>query len=270
MSWLVAAPIIGGALAGVGSYLAGQSQADATDKANEANIAHQREFAQSGLQWRVADAKKAGLHPLAALGATGASFQPAVIPSANTGVGDAMQKIGQGIGNSGVDTSLQKLQLENMQLQNEQLRSQIAGQNITNAKAFSGDVDGQATVMPHGVEEYTNNYNYVRDPVDGSLSLQPSQFDQEPTFVENHLRFFNKSFPSDYQKKQLESALIKSGELDPYSQRLVWKFSGRSLGYKPHIVSMHDPRNTNYPDSRTVFTHIKNYMRKRSFNPFDK
>lgn len=181
---------------------------------------------------------KAGLHPLAALGATGASFQPAIIPpthSANTGVGDAMQRIGQGIANSGVDTSLQKLQLENMQLQNDQLRSQITGQNITNAKAFSNDINGQATVMPHGVEQYKNEHNYVRDPVDGSLVLQPLQFDQEPTFVENHLRFFNKSFPSAYQKKQLELALIKSGELDPYSQRLVWTFSKRSLGIS-HIL----------------------------------
>lgn len=65
MSWLVAAPIIGGALAGVGSYLAGQAQSDAsksnakaTERANQANIAYQKEFAQSGIQWRVADAQK--------------------------------------------------------------------------------------------------------------------------------------------------------------------------------------------------------------------
>lgn len=37
---------------------------------------HQEEFAKKGIRWRVADAKAAGLHPLAALGAAGASFSP--------------------------------------------------------------------------------------------------------------------------------------------------------------------------------------------------
>ena len=43
---------------------------------NAKNAALQREFAQSGIQWKVADAKKAGLHPLAALGAQTASASP--------------------------------------------------------------------------------------------------------------------------------------------------------------------------------------------------
>lgn len=36
----------------------------------------QYDFAQRGLQWKVADAKKAGLHPLAAINATGAFYSP--------------------------------------------------------------------------------------------------------------------------------------------------------------------------------------------------
>lgn len=40
------------------------------------NEALQREFAQQGIRWRVEDAKAAGLHPLAALGASGASAAP--------------------------------------------------------------------------------------------------------------------------------------------------------------------------------------------------
>ena len=36
----------------------------------------QKEFAKHGIRWRVEDAKAAGLHPLAALGAVGASFTP--------------------------------------------------------------------------------------------------------------------------------------------------------------------------------------------------
>lgn len=50
------------------------------DYANAQNNATQREFAQNGIQWKVEDAKKAGIHPLYALGASTASpsfaFQP--------------------------------------------------------------------------------------------------------------------------------------------------------------------------------------------------
>lgn len=62
------------------------------------NAALQREFAQKGIQWRVEDAKKAGLHPLFALGGSVASASP--IPVFDSGaqamdfssVGDALSK----------------------------------------------------------------------------------------------------------------------------------------------------------------------------------
>lgn len=50
--------------------------ADSQHKANRANLRFQREFAQHGIQWRVADAKAAGLHPLYALGAQVPQFSP--------------------------------------------------------------------------------------------------------------------------------------------------------------------------------------------------
>lgn len=40
------------------------------------NYVWQKEFAQNGIQWRVEDAKNAGLHPLYALGGGGAAFAP--------------------------------------------------------------------------------------------------------------------------------------------------------------------------------------------------
>lgn len=44
----------------------------------------QREFAQTGIQWRAADAKAAGIHPLAALGAQTVSYSPVSIQSPPT------------------------------------------------------------------------------------------------------------------------------------------------------------------------------------------
>lgn len=49
-------------------------------EANEDNRAGQEAFAKSGIQWRVEDAKKAGLHPLYALSGGGASFTPSAQP----------------------------------------------------------------------------------------------------------------------------------------------------------------------------------------------
>lgn len=40
------------------------------------NLANQENFAKNSLSWRVADARRSGIHPLAALGFQGAQFQP--------------------------------------------------------------------------------------------------------------------------------------------------------------------------------------------------
>lgn len=76
----------------------------------------QREFAQSGVQWRVQDAIKAGLHPLAAMGAGGAAFSPGSIsvgsPPSPGGVGgisapniSAKSGMAQGLASMGQDLS---------------------------------------------------------------------------------------------------------------------------------------------------------------------
>ena len=49
-------------------------------KSSDKQSRFQKEFAQHGLRWKVEDAKAAGLHPLAAIGAQGAQYNP-VIPS---------------------------------------------------------------------------------------------------------------------------------------------------------------------------------------------
>lgn len=56
----------------------------------------QREFAQHGIRWRVEDAKAAGLHPLAAIGAAGASYSP-VITGIGSSIGAAGQALGEGV-----------------------------------------------------------------------------------------------------------------------------------------------------------------------------
>jgi len=90
----------------------------------------QKDFAKKGIQWRVQDAIKAGIHPLAALGANTMSFTP-------VGVGDSFGDIGRSLGNaidgpiaragtSGQRTAqMEKLTLEHAGLENDLLRAQI-------------------------------------------------------------------------------------------------------------------------------------------------
>lgn len=61
----------------------------------------QREFAKNGLQWRVEDAMKAGIHPLAALGFSGPQASPVIVGedfSENPSAQDPNASIAQGMG----------------------------------------------------------------------------------------------------------------------------------------------------------------------------
>lgn len=137
--------IFGGAQAKSGAVRGGKIAAKATLKAGRMNARMQKLFAQQGIRWRVKDAKKAGLHPLAALGAQTTSFAPSFVGAtqAGQGIADGAAAMGQGIQrataafgdigerieNQAYMAQLQKLQLENMALQNQALGSQIAIMN---------------------------------------------------------------------------------------------------------------------------------------------
>lgn len=123
-----------------GSLIGGIINKDASRKAAGLNRDMQREFAQNGIRWKVADAKAAGLHPLAALGASTTSFSPSFV--GDTSMGQAMANIGQDISRSiqatrtaqeraqanALAIEAAKLDLEKKGMENELLRRRIAGQ----------------------------------------------------------------------------------------------------------------------------------------------
>lgn len=76
--------VVGSAFGPVGSALGGAA-GKYFDKRGDENRQYSRdkEFAQKSIRWKVADAKAAGLHPLAALGA--ASATPSVVPQSGDG-----------------------------------------------------------------------------------------------------------------------------------------------------------------------------------------
>lgn len=90
------ANLIGSAINGI---MAGQSFDFQREMWNK-NYNAQKEFAQNSMQWRVADARAAGLHPLAALGQMGSSYTPTSVYDNGADVGSAVANAGTAIGNA--------------------------------------------------------------------------------------------------------------------------------------------------------------------------
>jgi len=157
-----AGAVIGG---GIGSQISGMIKGDkAGDEARRQraeDIALQREFAQHGLRWKVEDAKAAGLHPLAALGGSGASYTPVGTVGSTSPLPD-LSGMGQDISRAVSSTRTQEersmagLQLQSAQLdiEGKALDNQLRSLRIREATnpAFPGTqsfVSGQGNSGPN-------------------------------------------------------------------------------------------------------------------------
>lgn len=116
-----------GAIGGlVGSLIDGNK----AEKAAEKQAQLQREFAQNGIRWKVADAAAAGIHPLYALGANTVSYSPVSVGTDFASVG---QNLGRAIdaGRTGVEKgnafekTVQALTIQKMGLENDLLASNL-------------------------------------------------------------------------------------------------------------------------------------------------
>lgn len=126
-----------GALFSAGAGLLGGILGNkSAERQQDENTALQREFAQNGIRWKVADAQAAGLHPLAALGSSGASYTPSAVVGGDSGIGAAGQAIGDFIDGQNTkraqtatmtaqEREMQALALQRAQLQNRLLEAQI-------------------------------------------------------------------------------------------------------------------------------------------------
>lgn len=113
-------------LIGAGSSLLGGlfGRSSAQNIAQQ-NMQQQLNFAQHGVEWRVADAKAAGINPLAALGISTPGFQNAV--------GD--NSFGEGIGKAGQDISRGVAALQDKQTRMSQLEEKLVEAKIANVNA---------------------------------------------------------------------------------------------------------------------------------------
>lgn len=119
--------IIGPALNLVGTAL----QADSLRGQANKQYDRQKEFAQSGIQWRVRDAIQAGVHPLYALGANTATYQPT--QPLDYGIADMARSMGQDLSRSAKAT----LTPEQQAMHSAQLEEVQAKTRLTDAQTMA-------------------------------------------------------------------------------------------------------------------------------------
>lgn len=210
-------PAIAAGASLIGSMM-GRSSAESAENAamerQQRSEEMQREFAQQGIRWRVADAQAAGIHPLFALGAQIPGFNPpAVMVDGGDGGAALMAQAGQDIGRAidstrtageRVDARLQALSLERAELQNDLLRSQIARLN---------QAGGSGPPMPGGPGQVLGSGDtyIVEKPMERTPGA-PGQPWQEPGAVTD-LGFSRTAtgfavVPGENVKQRIEDTLV--------------------------------------------------------------
>jgi len=192
MSWGMFGAALGGNLIGASMAQDAQRSANKANKAiAEQDRTMQREFAQNGIRWKVMDAKAAGIHPLAALGAQGASASPAGIPvGADLSMANAMSNTGQDIGRAIQSTrTAEERQLAQLQLANAQ--ADLDGKTIDN-QIRSSQLQKMQAVGPA-----------FPSPMDSSLI--PGQGDAVPGF---------KVMQSEAKASSLANAGVQAGAIN--------------------------------------------------------
>lgn len=166
----------------------------------------QRDFAQNSIQWRVNDAKKAGIHPLAALGSQGISYNPSYVGGDNFGGSQASisytpeRKVDEKTQAYNDKVNELNLRMQEANTREAEANATLAERSlISNPKNVGGilfgaaqtkgslinqtgvghsasptSMPGQASVNPYGVADVNNAVNFTKN-MDGSVSLMPSQ-----------------------------------------------------------------------------------------------
>lgn len=149
--------IIGAGIGAIGSLLGGRSDKKAAAKAQKQQMAWDRHVLQNQIQWRVEDAKKAGIHPLAALGAQISPASPLPgVPGGGDAVADGMGAIGDAIAKAlSVERKLEQRRKEaeirnieaNTMLATARSRTEIAAARRVAQSLDSGKVENNMLKM---------------------------------------------------------------------------------------------------------------------------
>lgn len=163
-------------LGSVLGYSAAKSGQDLQRDINRENLASAREFAQNSIQWKVDDAKKAGIHPLAALGT-----QSAYAPSSYAG-GDS----GESQATMGIVSSLGQMLSTALEAINNDAQADKLGQMDNNTQFLKVEPDEVKKTAGKAAISMTNDANKSGQPLGAPLagaklvSLGNGEFSVEP------------------------------------------------------------------------------------------
>lgn len=219
--------MLGDIIGGLGSLVGGFMNQRSQEKIAAQNLAAQREFAQSGIRWKVADAKAAGVHPLFALGAQTTSFTPQSVGGGDA-MGDAVASASQSFGRAAqaamtsderaASTALTTLQMEKAGLENELLRTEIVGKkramlgpampSLAKGGALPGQGDAIALPKPGTARNYETGLGVIRANPSHSQQddISKEYGDEGLPQLPGQLRFIYdtlKSFGVDAYERQL-------------------------------------------------------------------
>lgn len=121
------ASVVGGVLGLSGTKDTNETQEGLTRE----QIAYQKELAQNQMQWRVEDAKKAGLHPMAALGLSPSSYSP-VSTSLSTPDYNFLSEFGQDVDRAIMQGKTAPERKKALELQETQASLAIKNQELQN------------------------------------------------------------------------------------------------------------------------------------------
>lgn len=151
--------MIGDLIGAAASIFGGLQGQKSQEKMAQQNIELQKQFAQQGIQWKVQDAKSAGIHPLYALGAQTHSFAPVSVgDSLSSSFSNAGQYLGRAAnalatGEQRVNAAQKAIELlavERAGLENDLLRSQIKRNNAAGTPPSYPGVDPQTLIPGQG------------------------------------------------------------------------------------------------------------------------
>lgn len=241
----------GGAV--LGHYLdkeAARTQAHNDRMAASKNAAMQKEFAQHGVRWKVEDARRAGISPLAALGAQTSSFSPTYVGETAVSAGDVARETGQNISRAISKTSTAE-EREMQVLQTQSARLDVEGKAIDNQIRAS-----QLRQLNQG-PAFPGSDNFMPGQGDSGVKINPSERTQHqagrPAQDKGWItdRAFARTdtgltpVPSKDVTERIEDKMIPEA-MWAFRNNLIptleWLASGNSRSGAPSVSQLPDPK----------------------------
>lgn len=142
--------IVGAVAGGVGNYFAAKDAQKQANKNQRRAEQHELNILKNQVSWRVDDAMRAGLHPLAALGMNPASTGVGAAGAFQADYGSMGADLGRAIDSVAdpkdkVAAAATQLMFEKTALENEYTKTQVANQRLRNMQMAGPGVPGGST-----------------------------------------------------------------------------------------------------------------------------